>query len=401
MPPSPLTPYEWLISASGQDWLTRAALLRAEGLTDLKIGEVLRSELESEQAALVLTQLDLRQRAAAKFAHPDRMCFTRAGLEQSTSEEIARYRAERYRDYGNIHDLCCGIGGDLIGLAALGNPTTAVDIDPVHLLLAEYNARSVTGATDIRPILSDVREVEILPEDAVFIDPARRSERGRMRGYESEPPLEWALDLADRAAAVGIKAAPGFPHDLVPDGWELELIALGHDVKEAVLWSPALATTPRRATVIAGGIPASLTPTAGAEVPVRDVHPGDWLLDLNPAVTNAGLVQDLARHIAAERIDPEIGFLVSDRAIETPFASCWRVIDVLPWHEKRIKQALKTHDIGPIDIRRRGLPGDVNVITKRLRGTGQRRAMIAMTRMQGAPTAIICAAPSMARTEYY
>lgn len=390
MSSSPLPIYEWLISEAGRRWLVEAASMRAEGLADLKIGEVLRKELESEQAALVLTQLDLRQRAAAKFTHPDHMLFTRAGLEQSTSEVIARYRAERYRGAIHILDLCCGIGGDTIALAELGGTITAVDLDPVHLLLTEHNARAVSGNTSVQPTLNDVREVEIASADAVFIDPARRSERGRMRGYESEPPLEWAVDLAERAAAVGIKAAPGIPHALVPNGWELEIISLGYDVKEAVLWSPALATTPRRATVITNGIPVSLTPIAGNEVPVRDARVGDWLLDLNPAVTNAGLVQDLARRIGAERIDPEIGFLVSNAPIETPFASCWRVIDVLPWHEKHIKQALKTLDIGPIDIRRRGLPGDVDAITQRLRGKGQRRAMIAMTRMSNAPTAIIC-----------
>ena len=49
---------------------------------------------------------------------------------------------------------------------------------------------------------------------------------------------------------MGIKNAPGIPHELVPDGWELETIALGSDLKEAVLWSPAIATARRRATVV-------------------------------------------------------------------------------------------------------------------------------------------------------
>lgn len=156
------------------------------------------------------------------------------------------------------------------------------------------------------------------------------------------------------------------------------------------MWSPSLATTPVRATVIAGDEVTSLTQLPGDDVPIRDAEPGDWLHDVNPAVTNAGLVEDLARTISAERIDAEIGFLISHQACSHAMVSSWRVLDVLPWHEKRIKQAIARLDIGPIDIRRRGLAGDVPAITKRLRGKGNRRAMIAMTRMNDVPTAIIC-----------
>ena len=152
-----------------------------------------------------------------------------------------------------------------------------------------------------------------------------------------------------------------------------------------------MARSTRTATVIGDGTNTSLAQVPGDSVPIRDAVSGDWLHDVNPAVTNAGLVEDLARELNADRIDAEIGFLVSDRHIDHPMVTSWRVLDVVPWHEKRIKQVLASLDIGPIDIRRRGLPGDVPVITKRLRGKGSRRAIIAMTRMDDVPTAVICA----------
>src|SRR5699024_5954888 len=102
------------------------------------------------------------------------------------------------------------------------------------------------------------------------------------------------------------------------------------------------------------------------------------------------LVEDLARELKAKRIDAEIGFLVSDRHIDHPMVTSWQVLDVLPWHEKQIRKAISALDIGPIDIRRRGLPRDVPQSTKRMRGKGSRRALIAMTRMRDIPTAIIC-----------
>src|SRR6201999_4574740 len=105
----------------------------------------------------------------------------------------------------------------------------------------------------------------------------------------------------------------------------------------AVLWSPRLATAPlasppggprgpRRATVLApsgAGRAAgydTLVARAGYPVPLRE--PGEYLLDPNPAVTRAGLVEDLARGLGSDtaKIDPRIAFLTLDRDVTTPFA---------------------------------------------------------------------------------
>ncbi len=266
----------------------------------------------------------------------------------------------------------------------------AVDLDPVHLFLAQHNATVAAPERRITTLLADVRDGEVEPGDAVFIDPARRDSRGRLGGYTSEPPLDWSIALADRVSGVGIKAAPGIPHDLVPDGWELETIALDTDLKEAVLWSPSLATSPRSATVITDDGVHRLVASPGDPVPVREPETGLWLLDPNPAITRAGLVEDLARTLNAAKIDDEIGFIVAGEHVTSPFARSLRIVHAMPWHEKRLKRFLREIGAGPVDIRRRGLAGDVTAITKRLRGSGDRRVLIAMTRYQGDPWAIVC-----------
>jgi SAM-dependent methyltransferase len=384
--------YDWLLSDDGAALLTDIGAHLAAGDTVLRISETLRRDHAPELVALALTQVQLRQQAKAKFAHADRLFFTREGLEQATSDRISAWRAGRFATFGRIVDLCCGIGGDLMALAALPHPheLTAGDIDPVHLMLASRNARTIAPAQAISTVLDDVRNASIEPDAAVFIDPARRDARGRLGGVISEPPLEWAIALAARAAAVGIKTAPGIPHELVPDNWEMETIALDADLKEAVLWSPAVARTRRSATVITGDAVHRLEPVAGEPVGLREPRAGSWLLDPNPAVTRAGLVEDLARLVGAEKIDEEIGFLVTDHPVASPFARALPIIDSLPWHEKRLKARLKEFGAGPVDIRRRGLAGDVAAITKRLRGNGSRRITLAMTRHRGEPWAVIC-----------
>src|SRR5437773_2072848 len=182
---------------------------------------MLRQEYPPALVAAALTQIELRERARAKFAHAERMYFTRAGLEQASSERTAEHRARRYAGLDRIADLCCGIGGDLVALAA-GRSVLAVDRDPVHLRLATLNA----DATDL---------------------------------------------------------------------------------KEAALWSPALATVARRATIL----PQGHTLVASAGDDVRVAAPGGYLIDPNPAVTRAGLVEELARLVGAWKIDQQIAFLSS------------------------------------------------------------------------------------------
>ncbi|MGB8963743.1 MAG: methyltransferase domain-containing protein [Pseudonocardiaceae bacterium] len=376
---------ESLESALGRELLGRLAELGVTAGTELRIGGVLRGEYPAELVTAALGLDELRRRAAVKFSRAQRMYFTRAGLEQATAEVIARHRARRFAGAVRVADLCCGIGGDLIALAA-GREVVAVDRDPVHLRMAMLNADAYGVADAVTLVHGDVRDVDLSTVDGVFIDPARRAGGHRMRTGDSEPPLSWSTRLVTCVEAVGVKAAPGLAREAVPAGWEVEFIADRRDLKEAALWSPALATGTSRATILPEGH--VLLPLPGEEVANRD--PGAFLLDPNPAVTRAGLVEDLARSLGAWKIDPQIAFLSSDLPLHTPFARTLRVLDSGPWEQKALRSRLRALDIGSVDIRRRGLAGDVDDLHRQLKLRGTQRATLVMTRVDDRPWALIC-----------
>jgi predicted O-methyltransferase YrrM len=405
-----------LLTPQGQELLTRLAesLDRNPAQSPLALAERLRRDYPPGLVAAASAQQELRQAARAKFSRADDMLFTRAGYEQASSEAIAAHRARRLGGKNRVADLCCGIGGDLTALAAVAD-VVAVDRDDVHARLARHNAAVYGRADRVTTLVADVRDILLAGQnlDAVFIDPARRSGPGpasagparRFRAGESEPPLDWCAALTAQVPAVIIKAAPGLPDEAVPPGWEAEFIAEGRDLKEAVLWSPALAAAgqpgqpKRRATVLLGD-PASaashevtLTARPGDEVPVTE--PGEYLLDPSPAVTRAGLVEDLARELGgdAAKIDPRIAFLTLGRDVRTPFARTLRVLDSAPWHEKRFARRLRELGIGAVDIRRRGLAGDVDQIRRRLKLAGRGRATVVITRVSDQPWGLICTDP--------
>jgi THUMP domain-like/RNA cap guanine-N2 methyltransferase len=397
-----------LLTPPGQELLARLAAEPDGAGTPLALAVRLRREYPADLVAAATAQHELRLAARAKFSRAMQMLFTRAGYEQSSSEPIARYRAARFGAARRVADLCCGIGGDLLALAS-GREALAVDRDDVHARLALHNAAVYGQTENVSAVVADVRDLRLDDLDAVFIDPARRSGPGtgsgaprRFRTGLSEPPLDWCFALADRVPAVCVKAAPGLPADLIPAHWEAEFIADGRDLKEAVLWSPALATAPvagsggpRRALVMSGSGSHALVACPGDPVPVTE--PGEYLLDPNPAVTRSGLVEDLARSLSGDdhgdvaKIDPQIAFLTLNRPVQTPFARTLRVLDSAPWNEKRFAKRLRELGIGAADIRRRGLAGDVEQIHRRLKLAGPNRATIVITRVNDKPWGLICA----------
>ncbi len=433
-----------LLTPAGEELLDRLRGVTVTPELALRLAEELRDRYPAELVAAALTQQSLRIAGREKFSRADDMFFTRAGLEQASAEVLARHSARRFLGLPLVADLCCGIGGDLMALAASADRVLAVDADLNTLRFARRNVAAQASAASagtsagpsaadasagpsaadasaagasaadasavdqwhggrderrgpgLRPaavgfVCADVRDLPPTMLRALagaFIDPARRTGDRRLRAGDSQPPLDWCLGLAGLVARVGIKAAPGLPHDLVPAGWEMEFVAVGRALKEALLWSPGLASASRRATILPAGD--SLV-AATADESVRVADPGEFLLDPSPAVTRAGLVQELARELGAWQIDPMIAFLSADCPIATPFARTLRVLESMPWHEKQVAAKLRELGVGAADIRRRGLAGDVQLIHRRLGLRGDKSATVVLTRRNGKPWGLICA----------
>jgi hypothetical protein len=267
-----------------------------------------------------------------------------------------------------------------------------VDADLTALAFARHNAAVCAPGASAGFVCADVTALPLGGIDAVFVDPARRQGERRLAAGQYLPPLEWCLRLVGTIPRVGIKAAPGIRRELIPPGWETEFVAVGRDLKEALLWSPALAAggVTRRATILPDGDSLTSADPAPERQPARLAEPGAYLLDPSPAVTRAGLVADLAALTSTWQIDPMIAFLSADEPVRTPFARTLQVLESAPWHEKRFAARLRELGIGSADIRRRGLAGDVERIRRRLKLSGPRTATIVLTRVNDRPWGLIC-----------
>ena len=390
----PMSQAARLLTPAGEELLGLLSGIDVTPDLALRLGAELRDRYPADLVAAALTQQALRVAAKEKFSRAGEMYFTRNGLEQASGEQVAAHSARRFAGLPLVADLCCGIGGDLTALAAATQRVLAVDTVCSNLQFATRNAAVYGAFGRVSPVCADVRDLRLAGIPAAFIDPARRAGGHRLRTGDSQPPLSWCVALADQMKRVCIKAAPGLAHALIPAGWEAEFVAVGRNLKEALLWSPAFAATPRRATVLPGGADAvgshTLIASSAVLPPVLVRDPGEYLFDPNPAVTRAGLVAELAHDLGAWQLDPMIAFLSMDRPARTPFARTLRVVASLPWREREVAAKLRELGVGTADIRRRGLAGDVQQIHRRLGLRGDKNATIVLTRRNDRPWGLIC-----------
>jgi SAM-dependent methyltransferase len=393
MAPVELKTFRWLLTDEGQALL--AAATAADG-TPLQVQRQLRAVVATTstgdegaaRVAAALGQVELRRHAEAKLGdHAARMYFTRDGLEQATRATVAQHRAARVALVGpTVVDLTCGIGGDLVAFARAGLTAAGVDLDPLRVEMARANliALGLGGAVEV----GDATELDVSPFATAYADPARRSARGRTFRADDWTPSWTFVEslLTGRACA---KVAPGIPHSLIPDGVEAEWVSDGGEVKEAVLWSPALATVARRATVIGHGGLATLTDEDEDDAEAEVGGVGGFLYEPDGSVIRAGLVTAVAAGVHGHLVDRRIAYVTGDAAFHTPFARSYRVVEELPYREKQLRAALRDRNIGTLTIKKRGVDVSPEQLRQRLALRGDEAATIVLTRVAGEATALL------------
>lgn len=386
-----LTTFRALRAPGGLALLTRLA--EHAPLNDaaaLRLGTALRREHPPELVAAAITTARLRDRATVKFGcAAGRMWFTSEGLEQATHPLVAAHRARRMLEVlgrgATVADLCCGIGSELLALSAAGLAAVGVELDPLTAAMARANTGASVECADAT--------TRALVEAAVFVDPARRSARGRIFDPAAyRPPWTFVTGLLTERPAAAAKVAPGIPHELVPAGVDTEWVSLRGEVKEAALYGGALAAgMRRRATLLPSG--ATLCAAGGdteyAAPPVGPV--GRWLYEPDGAVIRAHLIDQVVAAVDGRLLDSTIAYLTADSHVPTPFARAYEVIDVLPFNPTRLRAVLRERGVGRLTVKKRGSTVDPERLRRDLLrgGHGENEATVVVTKVAGGATALL------------
>lgn len=398
----------------------RDALLEMPTNCDLLArGDWLRRRLPSELARAASELASLRERAAGRYFCSDEPYLTRRGLEQSTHPLVARKRASWVLESmpgASIHDATAGLGSDTAELSRLGMRVVSGDLDPVVSRCAMLNLERSKLRQCV--ILGDALATTVRA-DVWLCDPDRRVGGKRSLDPESwSPSFSDCLRRASQFSAACLKLAPAMgvpPSQPLPSGlshsWEWT--SLNGELLEVALWTGELTRDRRRRAVALdadGGSqrfegepePWPLFEASKLSDPTA-LEEGTWLIEPDPALLQADLVGPYARGRGFQALHPGIGFLLSGAPPKKGHSDeghpekgphrSYRILGACTADRKAVRRMLGRHDIGPIDLKRRGVPGDPSALARRFRGPGARRGLLALSKVGSAHWAFLLERP--------
>jgi hypothetical protein len=333
--------------------LNRQALELAENLSPTasniaRIG----AKTSPEAARWAFNQWELRTRAKAKFSRASEMLFVREALEQATHERVAEYHASLFPAGALVADLTCGVGGDLIALAARG-PAIGFELDEDRAECARFNSNA-----EVR--LEDSLTAE-WNWDYAIADPARRVGGRRTLDpdqFEPNPQI-----LADKMATLKlglIKLSPLLPDSFLTSlGPGLEFVSYGGECREALVHCGQEANPGVRAVHVETGEKLS-----AGEAPDQVDQPESYLYEADPALIRAHALGALGLKVLGE----SNGYLTGANLELSPWCKTYKVLDHGSFDPKRVR-TLVPGGVSAAKARAKGV--DVPRIEKTLRRDSQ------------------------------
>ena len=427
-----MEPWDLLASDSVQDFVEQALSKKMDAL---QVSTALnKAGYSNEDRAAIMDYMALVPKFREKFCSSKNngtargvfLLCNKLALEQSTAQDIGRWKAALWPSEGSVNDLCCGMGGDSFFLPA-GLKVTGVDLDENRLAMYRHNM-GVFGK-EVGTVCADVREVAgSNSADYFTIDPARRAIEGEnQRDLRNlTPTLEEVVEISKHYKGGMAKLPPGYPPAEIPDGTEILYLGGHSDCRECLVLFGTLAKHPDtvRAVIIdkSGNTEAEWsrkrdrsletldddlqekldrndslegkdrtyrTATSKSDLPLGEI--GKYIAEPAPVLIRSHLFNAAAtaHDAGAHLISEGIAYVTSECPLPAPGFSSYEVIAHTEIATGAVRSMLKEHDVGKITLKLRGVKLDPDAEAKRLKPKGKNAAILFYTRARGEKVAIL------------
>lgn len=428
-----MQPWNLLASDSVQGFIEEALTRKWDAL---QVSTALhKAGYSNEERAAIMDYMALAPKFREKFGFSSFLLCDKLALEQSTAQDIGRWKANLWPREGSVNDLCCGMGGDSFFLPA-GLKLTGVDLDENRLAMYSHNMTvfgkdAGTACADVREVASSNCAGNGAAEegtDYFTIDPARRAIEGEnQRDLRNlTPSLEEVVEISRHYKGGMAKLPPGYPPAEIPDGTEILYLGGHSDCRECLVLFGELAKHPDTVrAVIVGKTGETLaewsrkrdrsletldddlqekldrndslegkdrtyrTATSRSDLPLGEI--GKYIAEPAPVLirsrlfSNAALAHDPDAHLISEGI----AYVSSDKMLPAPAFTSYEILAHAEIATGAVRSMLKEHDIGKITLKLRGVKLDPDAETKRLKPKGKNSAILFYTRFCGEKTAIL------------
>ena len=336
-------------------------------------------------------------------------------MEQCSSEQTARYKAEMAGRGQRMVDLTGGFGVDFSFIAQGFSEAVYVERQPQLCDIARQNFE-VLGLRQAKVVCADsedyLRQME--PVDLIYIDPARRDTHGgRTYGISDCTPDVIALKplLIEKADRVIIKLSPMLDWRKAVEDLgeqyvsEVHIVSVGNECKELLL------RTHPRPLPIGRGVDTQLSQLACVNIfpdnhiqtfhssihfrsnysPPHREGPGVglFLYEPNASIMKAGCFAELSQHFGIAPIAMNSHLFVSADMVDDFPGRTFQIDDVTSLNKRELKE--KIGGLTQANITVRNFPLSVAELRKRLKlSEGGSTYIFATTLANGEKVLLIC-----------
>ena len=350
--------------------------IRIHANEDVRQLAFLGKKLPEVDMAYALDQIAGRQKARTKipsWAAIDGIVYPpHISMEQCSSEQTARYKAQIAGKGAKMVDLTAGFGVDMAFMSDGFKEAIHIEQQPQLCAISSENYKRL-GMHHIQVVCSD--GVEYLHQmehaDLIFIDPARRDQHGgRTYGIADCTPnvLEIIDEMLEKADRMMIKLSPMLDwQKAVSDVGhvsEVHIVSVGNECKELLL---IVEKTEAPLKICCINDDSIFSYTLNDEIGNFCEKPTTpaYLYEPNASVMKAGCFDLISKRFGISQPDANSHLFISDKAIEN-FPGRGFVIDrICTMNKRELKEALT--GIDKANIATRNFPLSVADLRKRLK----------------------------------
>jgi hypothetical protein len=362
------------------------------------------SGLSFWQRNLLHEQLRLRARAGRRFPDPELWLWTDRSLSQASDWWSAQWKANLVPEQSQIVDACCGAGADLVAFAGRCHRVTGIDRAPWLIELAAANLRHHQLTAELRLCEFPSDDPPLHDESAwLHVDPDRRT-TGRKTGDPDQfsPSLREVMTVSEDMAGAIIKLAPSSQLNAshlsasrrsaervwlglhgecrqqllilgdavarlkqlaAADGWLDENVYASQITRRTavqVFGAPTPGAVPNYVAFQAG----DHRSPAGAVVD-SEQELDQFVLDLDNTLHASDLQSAWAERHSLKAISDPKGFYTSTCSPASPWVQSFRVEQVIPWDDRRVRKLLRQLGAGIVEVKTRLVKLDANFWQRR------------------------------------
>ncbi|MDT0650984.1 class I SAM-dependent methyltransferase [Autumnicola edwardsiae] len=330
-------------------------------------------EITIQELAIQIKGLNTSEKKLPTWYNTSGILFPpKLNLEQTSSEKTAKYKAEIIKGERLI-DITGGFGVDAYCFSRIFEEVTYCEMNSELAEIAAHNFEKL-GAEYIHIHTRDglaYLENNSCKYDWIFIDPARRDNRGGkvFRLQDCTPNVPENLELLfSRADSILIKTSPLLDLkaglDELQHVSEIHIVSVENEVKELLWILTKIANSEVRVKTINFQKKGNQTFEGILGTYVAEIAyslPQKFLYEPNPAIMKSGLFETLGQQTGTKKLHKHSHLFTSEEEKEFP-GRIFQITNFKPFNNRNIKKEFKGEKA---NISTRNFPESVSEIRKK------------------------------------